>query len=420
MGLLGRPSGQFVFLKTHVVMNDSSKNGHTKMSRLKSMARLASVLSIAGFLTYGSSASAEQLSVCIDKASPTKVSEESLANAVAKHGQVELKINYFDSSDDDDGISARELAKLAKRCDLILGYPVDADADSIPDGFFATAPYGHTGFVLMTRHGNAADSLDTLSKGSKVAVTYGTVANLYLLKRPGLQPNVVHTDEDSLQALKARTVDAAIVWKPTLSKGLEASGAYDLHEIKDPHARFNVVALYSKPHEEAAKVFNASVNSLSQNGTLTKMLDPAVLPGHAAAEKSDGVKVTQVAEAAAPAASGSTAAAPAIFTAAQAEAGKAKFLPNCSMCHGPTLAGRSGPALKGPTFANEKAGFHVGDVFTIVAQNMPATNPGSLEKDDYVEIMAYILQENGYPAGDTALTYDDAMKSSVPLIYRGK
>jgi len=383
------------------------------------MARLASVLSVAGLLACASGAQAEQLSVCIDKASPTKVSEESLANAVAKHGQVELKINYFDSGDDDDGVSARELAKLAKNCDLVLGYPVDADADSVPDGFSSTKPYGHTGFVLITKHGDKADSLDSLPEGTKVSVTYGTVANLYLLKRPALQPNVNRSDEDSLQALKSDKVGAAIVWKPTFSKDAAAvSAGYEVHEINDPHARFNLVGLYSKPHEVAAKIFNASVTSLSESGSLTKMLDAAVQPGTAAG--ADTAKTIQVADATAPASTQPASAPPALFTAAQADAGKGKFLPNCSMCHGPTLAGRSGPALKGPTFANEKAGFHVGDVFTIVAQNMPATNPGSLEKDDYVEIMAYILQENGYPAGNTALTYDDAMKSTVPLIYQGK
>jgi polar amino acid transport system substrate-binding protein len=45
---------------------------------------------------------------------------------------------------------------------------------------------------------------------------------------------------------------------------------------------------------------------------------------------------------------------------------------------------------QGAEFASEKADFSVSDVFTIVSQNMPATNPGSLEHDDYVEIMAYL------------------------------
>jgi mono/diheme cytochrome c family protein len=110
---------------------------------------------------------------------------------------------------------------------------------------------------------------------------------------------------------------------------------------------------------------------------------------------------------------------PALYTAAQAAAGHVKFLGNCASCHGPTLAGRAGPALKGPNFANAKSGFSVSDIFNIVAQNMPASNPGSLEPDDYVQIMAYLLQQNGYPAGTTALDFNGASTSKVPLVYRG-
>jgi polar amino acid transport system substrate-binding protein len=81
---------------------------------------------------------------------------------------------------------------------------------------------------------------------------------------------------------------------------------------------------------------------------------------------------------------------PALYTAAQATSGMGKFIGNCAMCHGAKLQGISGPSLKGPNFASEKADLSVSDVFTIVSQNMPATNPGSLQHDDYVEIMAYL------------------------------
>lgn len=37
-----------------------------------------------------------------------------------------------------------------------------------------------------------------------------------------------------------------------------------------------------------------------------------------------------------------------------------------------------------------------------------------------VNIMAYVLKQNGYPAGTTELTYDGAMKSKVSIRYYGK
>ncbi len=111
---------------------------------------------------------------------------------------------------------------------------------------------------------------------------------------------------------------------------------------------------------------------------------------------------------------------PAVFTADQAKAGAQKFSDNCEQCHGAQLEGRAGPALKGPNFASAKAAFTIGDIFTIVSQNMPASQPGTLPPDDYVQVMAFLLQQNGYPAGSKPLTFDEAAASKVPLVYRGK
>ena len=113
------------------------------------------------------------------------------------------------------------------------------------------------------------------------------------------------------------------------------------------------------------------------------------------------------------------AAPPALFTDVQAKTGYAKFLGNCAMCHGTHLEGRSGPGLKGPNWANAKADYTVGEVFTVVSQQMPATNPGSLEHADYEQIMAFLLQQNGYPAGSKPLDFDTATASKVPLLYHG-
>ena len=116
----------------------------------------------------------------------------------------------------------------------------------------------------------------------------------------------------------------------------------------------------------------------------------------------------------------STATPPALYTDTQAKIGFAKFIGNCAMCHGTHLEGRSGPSLKGPNWANEKANYTVGEVFTVVSQQMPATGPGTLANDDYVQIMAYLLQQNGYPAGAKPLQFDEAAASNVALRYHGK
>jgi hypothetical protein len=40
---------------------------------------------------------------------------------------------------------------------------------------------------------------------------------------------------------------------------------------------------------------------------------------------------------------------------------------------------------------------------------MPADNPGSLLLEEYTDVIAYILSENGFPAGDMKLDPDNGM-----------
>jgi Cytochrome C oxidase, cbb3-type, subunit III len=115
---------------------------------------------------------------------------------------------------------------------------------------------------------------------------------------------------------------------------------------------------------------------------------------------------------------------PALYTVDQAAQGARAYFQNCVMCHGPLLDGQaggySGPALKGPEFADPNYDFHVSDIFNFVAKLMPPGTPGSLTQDQDVQIMAFILQQNGFPPGRNELVYAEAAKSMVPLRYYGK
>jgi mono/diheme cytochrome c family protein len=107
---------------------------------------------------------------------------------------------------------------------------------------------------------------------------------------------------------------------------------------------------------------------------------------------------------------------PAIYTAAQSTAGATVFSANCAMCHGADMKGGAGPALLGQAFASASSNYSVGAIFSEVAEQMPAGNPGGLTHDQYAQVMAYILSKNGYPAGGTALDYNASLASTVPLV----
>ena len=111
---------------------------------------------------------------------------------------------------------------------------------------------------------------------------------------------------------------------------------------------------------------------------------------------------------------------PAIYTDAQATAGADAYAQNCAMCHGAKMEGGAGPALVGQAFASASNNYTVGALFTEMAQQMPAGQPGSLTHTQYEDIFAYILKTNGYPAGSTALNYDKAMGDSTPLVSQVK
>ncbi len=90
------------------------------------------------------------------------------------------------------------------------------------------------------------------------------------------------------------------------------------------------------------------------------------------------------------------------FTASQASTGQATYYAKCAMCHGANLEGISGPALKGKD-ANLQ-GQTVSAVYAYTTTMMPVGNAGGLPKNDYVNIMAFLLASNGRHAGSTKLS----------------
>lgn len=111
---------------------------------------------------------------------------------------------------------------------------------------------------------------------------------------------------------------------------------------------------------------------------------------------------------------------PALYSARQANAGAGVYAQNCAMCHGGELHGGAGPALTGQGFAGPGSNSTIGRIFSIVARQMPQMAPGSLSQSQYEDVMAYLLQKNGYPAGSAALAYKPSLTSDVPLVSQVK
>ena len=129
-------------------------------------------------------------------------------------------------------------------------------------------------------------------------------------------------------------------------------------------------------------------------------------------------KLHAQAPAGAPAGAGRGAVPPAeaLFTSAQAVAGKAAYERNCANCHGASVDdGNSAPPLRGAAFLGKYAGKPAADLFTYVSTKMPPGNPGSLSGAEYARIIAYVLQQNGFATGRSEFASDAAALASVTI-----
>lgn len=106
------------------------------------------------------------------------------------------------------------------------------------------------------------------------------------------------------------------------------------------------------------------------------------------------------------------------FTSAQAESGLQLYREHCSACHGQTLrGGLHAPPITNLAFFREWGGRTFDTLYAFIANQMPIDNPGQLRQSQYVDIAAYWLSFNDYPAGDVALSNDPAVLSQI-LIER--
>jgi S-disulfanyl-L-cysteine oxidoreductase SoxD len=93
-----------------------------------------------------------------------------------------------------------------------------------------------------------------------------------------------------------------------------------------------------------------------------------------------------------------------VYTDAQAARGAQGFAQYCAACHGGSLGGvGEAPGLVGAQFIADFNGLTVGDLFDRIRATMPLNNPAGLTRDQYADILAFILKFNGFPAGQKDL-----------------
>ena len=101
-----------------------------------------------------------------------------------------------------------------------------------------------------------------------------------------------------------------------------------------------------------------------------------------------------------------------VYSAEQATSGRAAYTAACASCHQDSLAGDTmSPALVGDEFRETWHGKKLRALYSRIISTMPSDNPGSLPEKTVLDMVAYLLEANGFPSGPAALERADDLNA---------
>ena len=104
-----------------------------------------------------------------------------------------------------------------------------------------------------------------------------------------------------------------------------------------------------------------------------------------------------------------------VYTAAQAARGKELFTKVCSKCHvfvvDPAVPKLEGPPLGGATFFNNWEDKTVFALVTSIRLGMPPDGSVIVDAQQAVDVIAFILESNKLPAGESELPADASARN---------
>ena len=108
----------------------------------------------------------------------------------------------------------------------------------------------------------------------------------------------------------------------------------------------------------------------------------------------------------------------ATYTDKQAKRGEDLYVDNCLNCHTEHPSGDPGysnPSLIGKDFMQKWDKRTANDLFSYMRTKMPPNSPGSLKGQVYIDVLAYILKANKFPAGKDELTADEGVLNKITI-----
>jgi mono/diheme cytochrome c family protein len=107
-----------------------------------------------------------------------------------------------------------------------------------------------------------------------------------------------------------------------------------------------------------------------------------------------------------------------VYTTAQAERGQVVYAGQCGRCHGDDLGGNRAYPLVGERFMDHWDAHTLQQLVRRIHDTMPPAEAGTLSAADARDVVAYVLQQNGFPAGTTELAHGERELSAVQITGR--
>lgn len=105
-----------------------------------------------------------------------------------------------------------------------------------------------------------------------------------------------------------------------------------------------------------------------------------------------------------------------VFTTEQSKRGEVVYNENCAMCHQPDLGGKEPvPELAGDKFLAHWLNHPMAELYTRVSTTMPQGKPGSLTHDQYIDVLAFIIDANGFKSGTTEMKADSEALKTITI-----
>ena len=103
-----------------------------------------------------------------------------------------------------------------------------------------------------------------------------------------------------------------------------------------------------------------------------------------------------------------------VYTAEQAQRGQGLYKAQCVTCHGDKLQGLVGPMLAGDAFLAAWGGRSLAQLVDKIQNTMPLQAPGTLNRQQSIDIAAYMLQASNIRAGQAPLADASLGQTSFP------